>query len=115
MGGDPCHSSEIHSQHCSKLLPRGAGKMLSQVEVEFLRNPSRFGAKYSTSLRHRIRDKVNLLCSELALLERAGFVEAVKNRDNTVKFSSPSENTKQAPFLDRGAPVVRTHTLLANC
>jgi hypothetical protein len=50
----------------------GGENMLSKVEIEFLKNPEVFDVKYSKSLRHRLRKKARLLCSELELLEEAG-------------------------------------------
>jgi len=86
--------------------------MLSQAELEFLKNPSGFGANYAKSLRHRLRKKVRVLRQELRLLEEAGFGGVAENRDRVVEFSNPGENVNQAPFSDSRAFVVRSPGLI---
>ena len=82
--------------------------MLSRVEIEFLESPGSFGAKYSKSLRHRLRKKAELLRFELNLLMEAGFVGVAGNRDRVAKVRNLEKSPRRVPFSNRGAPVVRS-------
>jgi hypothetical protein len=81
--------------------------MLSQTEIEFLRNPENFGRKYSKSLRHRLNRKVKTLRQELSLLEEAGFIVAI-NSNRVVKNSCLGEGANRSSLQNRGAFMVRS-------
>ena len=48
--------------------------ILSKSELEYLRAPEAFNAKYSKVLRHRIKSKASALREELSLLANAQFL-----------------------------------------
>lgn len=81
--------------------------MLSQAEIEFLRNPSNFDANYSKSLRHRLNKKVKTLRRELQLLQEAGFVVA-RNGNWVAKDSCLGEGANRDSFQKRGVIMVRS-------
>ena len=74
--------------------------MLSQTEIEFLKNPQSFDANYTKALRHRIRGKVAGLRDELRLLENAGF--------KVTEFYNLNQSLNRASFREQSKDVVRS-------
>jgi hypothetical protein len=81
--------------------------MLSRTELDFLRNPGDFDAKYAKSLRHRLNKKVKTLQDELEMLEEAGFVVA-KNSNWVAKNSAGGIGANRVPIQNRRNIMVRS-------
>ena len=73
--------------------------MLSQAEIEYLRNPESVDASYSYVLKHRIKQKVTNLQKELALLNKAGFLQlGVRTLTENSTICQNQQNPNQAAF-----------------
>ncbi len=81
--------------------------MLSETEIEFLKNPQSFDANYSKALRHRIRAKIEGLREELRLLENAGFMVTEKCNQVTENYN-PKQSLNQVAFQEQGLEKVRS-------
>ncbi len=78
--------------------------MLSQKEIEFLRNPDGFNANYRYYLKHQIKNKVQALNEEFTLLQNAGFLGNLRDsskglrdfdKDVLIKKSSGNASFKE--------------------
>ena len=70
-------------------------KMLSQIELEFLKSPERFDANYRRVLRHRIKAKVEQLHYELPLL-----ASIIKDCNSVTDFRNGQISSNQAAFKE---------------
>ena len=74
-------------------------KMLSQIELEFLKSPERFDANYRRVLRHRIKAKVQRLKVILPLLDRSGF-SVTESYNSVTNFRNGQISSNQAAFKE---------------
>ena len=65
--------------------------ILSQNEIEYLRFPKKFESDYSYVLKNKIKNKVEALNKELALLERAEFL-GFTDFNKVTEFSKTSKD-----------------------
>ena len=71
--------------------------MLSQIEREFLIEPSRFNANYRRVLRHRIKSKVQALQRDLPLI-MARLPDIIKECNGITEFRNDKISMNRADF-----------------
>src|SRR5665647_2316887 len=82
--------------------------MLSKTEIEFLKNPERFGADYRRVMRHRVKAKAEEFRAQITLLQGCGAFEGTglsvtENCNGVTEFCNGEQSSKQADF-NKGAP-----------
>lgn len=78
-------------------------RMLSKIELKYLKFPERFDADYQRILRHRIRVKVQRLRIMLPLLEAHGF-RVMGDCNSVTDFYNGQQGLNQPSFYERLEP-----------
>ena len=71
--------------------------MLSKTEIEFLKNPERFGADYRRVMRHRVKAKAEEFRAQITLLQGCGALEGnglsvTENCNGVTEFCNGQQN-----------------------
>ncbi len=69
-------------------------KLLSKIEIEFLKSPESFNANYAYGIKHRLNCKVKTLREELELLKKSGFLNLTGNSNNLTDFNKIPPNNQ---------------------
>jgi hypothetical protein len=78
--------------------------MLSKSEQEYLVHPEKFEASYAYVLKHRIKNKVQAMQTELALISGSNNLNITKNCNiytDLTEFSKTNLSLNQADFAER--------------
>ena len=73
--------------------------MLSKAETEFLRSPESFDSNYRRVLRHRLRNKVEQMKSEITLLKNHG-ITITENCNGVTEFCNSKQGLNQVAFKE---------------